>query len=145
MKTVFLLFDSLNLRVLENYGSLLFPTPNFKRLGEKTIKFNKNGKKVKKPTKKAARSHKSKGKVVAAPDQPADRKRAAAKKPARKAAKKASSKLDAKAGAKAVDTRSPAVSKIQTSREPISSAPLDVVKIGSDEPKSPRRGWWSRN
>ena len=42
MKTVFLLFDSLNLRVLENYGSLLFPTPNFKRLGEKTIKFNKH-------------------------------------------------------------------------------------------------------
>ena len=42
MKTVFLLFDSLNLRVLENYGSLLFPTPNFKRLEEKTIKFNKH-------------------------------------------------------------------------------------------------------
>ena len=101
--------------------------------------------KVKKPPKKAARSRKSKGKVVAAPDQPADRKRAAAKKPLRKAAKKAASKLDAKAGAKAVNERSPVVSKIQTSREPISSAPLDVVKIGSDEPKSPRRGWWSRN
>ena len=40
MKTVFLLFDSLNLRVLENYGSKIFETPNFKRLGKKTIKFN---------------------------------------------------------------------------------------------------------
>ena len=88
-------------------------------------------KKVKKPTKKAARSHKSKGKVVAAPDQSADRKRAAAKKPLRKAARKAASKLDAKAGAKAgakaVDARSPAANKIQTSRESNSSAPLDIV------------------
>ena len=42
MKTVFLLFDSLNLKVLENYGSKLFDTPNFNRLGKKTIKFNKH-------------------------------------------------------------------------------------------------------
>ena len=99
---------------------------------------------VKKPAKKAARSRKPQDKVVAAPDQPADRKRAAAKKPLRKAAKKAAPKSDTKVGAKAIDAASSAVSKIQTSREAISSTPQDVVKIGSDEPKSPRRGWWSR-
>jgi len=32
-----------------------------------------------------------------------------------------------------------------SAREAISSAPMDVVEIGSDEPKSPRRGWWSRS
>ena len=31
------------------------------------------------------------------------------------------------------------------SREPISSAPQDVVEIGSNEPKSRRSGWWSRS
>ncbi len=102
-------------------------------------------KKVKKPAKKAARSHKSKGEVVAAPDQPGDRKRATAKKPVRKAAKKAASKLNSKAEAKTIKASSPEVKKTQTSREPISSAPQDVVEIGNDEPKSPRRGWWSRS
>ena len=101
--------------------------------------------KVKKPAKKSARSHKSKVEVIAASDQPADRKRAAAKKPVPKAAKKATSKLNSKAAAKAIKASSPAVNKTQTSREPISSAPQDVVKIGNDGPKSPRRGWWSRS
>ena len=77
--------------------------------------------------------------------QPAERKIAAAKKPARKAAKKSASKLDAKTKAKTADANNPAVSKTQTSREPTSSVPQDVVKIGSDGPKSPRRGWWSRS
>ena len=102
-------------------------------------------KKAKKPAKKTPRSHKSKGEVVAAPDQLTDRKKAAAKKSVRKAAKKSASKLGAKAGAKTIDASSPAVTKIQTSRKPISSVPQDVVDIGSDEPKSPRRGWWSRS
>ena len=102
-------------------------------------------KKEKKQAKKAGQSHKSKVKAVAAPDQPVDGKKAVAKKPVRKAAKKTASKLASKAGAKSIDASSPAVSKIQTSREPISSASQDVIEIGSDEPKSPRRGWWSRS
>ena len=101
--------------------------------------------KAKEPAKKAARNRKSKGEVVAPVDQPADRKKAAVKKPARKATKKAASKPDAKTRAKTNNASSPAVSKTQTSRGPISSAPQDVVKIGSGETKSPRRGWWSRS
>ena len=42
MKTVFLLFDSLNRLMLEPYGSELFKTPNFKRLSEKAITFDKH-------------------------------------------------------------------------------------------------------
>ena len=40
MKTVFLLFDSLNRRMLDPYGSIYLETPNFKRLAEKTIIFD---------------------------------------------------------------------------------------------------------
>ena len=42
MKTVFLLFDSLNRLMLEPYGSSLFPTPNFMRLAERSITFDKH-------------------------------------------------------------------------------------------------------
>ncbi|MFL2845572.1 MAG: ribonuclease E/G [Candidatus Puniceispirillaceae bacterium] len=100
--------------------------------------------KAKKPAKKVTRSHKSKDEPVAPDDQPADKKRVAAKKPVRKAAKKAASKSAAKAGAKAIDEIRPEVSKTKTSREPVSSAPQDVIKIGNNGTKSPRRGWWSR-
>ena len=41
MKTVFLLFDSLNLRMLNSYGGKYFKTPNFNRLANKSIQFNK--------------------------------------------------------------------------------------------------------
>ena len=64
---------------------------------------------------------------------------------AKKATKKAASKSDKKAEAKTINVSGAAVSKTQTSREPISSDPQDVIKIGSDGPKSPRRGWWSRS
>ena len=40
MKTVFLLFDSLNRRMLSSYGSALMETPNFQRLSEKSITFD---------------------------------------------------------------------------------------------------------
>jgi arylsulfatase A-like enzyme len=39
MKTVFLLFDSLNRLMLEPYGSELFKTPNFLRLAERSVTF----------------------------------------------------------------------------------------------------------
>ena len=40
MKTVFLLFDSLNLRMLNSYGGNYFETSNFNRLAKKSIQFN---------------------------------------------------------------------------------------------------------
>ena len=40
MKTVFLLFDSLNRRMLNSYGGKYLETPNFNRLAEKTVQFN---------------------------------------------------------------------------------------------------------
>ena len=40
MKTVFLLFDSLNRRMLNSYGGKYLDTPNFNRLAKKTIQFN---------------------------------------------------------------------------------------------------------
>ncbi len=40
MKTVFLLFDSLNKRMLNSYGGKYIETPNFNRLAEKSIQFN---------------------------------------------------------------------------------------------------------
>jgi arylsulfatase A-like enzyme len=42
MKAVFLLFDSLNRLMLEPYGSTLFPTPNFLRLAERSVTFDKH-------------------------------------------------------------------------------------------------------
>ena len=40
MKTVFLLFDSLNKRMLNSYGGKYIETPNFNRLAEKSVQFN---------------------------------------------------------------------------------------------------------
>ena len=40
MKTLFLLFDSLNLRMLNSYGGKYFETKNFNRLAKKSIQFN---------------------------------------------------------------------------------------------------------
>ena len=40
MKTVFLLFDSLNRLMLEPYGCTILETPNFRRLAEKTVTFD---------------------------------------------------------------------------------------------------------
>ena len=40
MKTVFVLFDSLNRLALECYGGTHIKTPNFKRFAEKSITFD---------------------------------------------------------------------------------------------------------
>lgn len=40
MKTVFVLFDSLNRHLLEPYGGTRIPTPNFKRLAERSCTFD---------------------------------------------------------------------------------------------------------
>ena len=40
MKTLFLLFDSLNLRMLNSYGGTYIETPNLNRLAKKSIQFN---------------------------------------------------------------------------------------------------------
>ena len=52
-----------------------------------------------------------------------------------------------KAPAKSASAKAPEVdsSKKSASRVATSSTPQDVVEIGSSEPKSPRRGWWSRS
>ena len=56
----------------------------------------------------------------------------------KKAAKKAATKPDTDyASASSSNTN---VAK----RAPISSAPADVVEVGSDAPTKPRTGWWNR-
>jgi arylsulfatase A-like enzyme len=40
MKTVFLMFDSVNRLMLEPYGGALLETPNFKRLAERSVTFD---------------------------------------------------------------------------------------------------------
>ena len=40
MKTVFLLVDSLNRRMLNSYGGKYLDTSNFNRLTKKTVQFN---------------------------------------------------------------------------------------------------------
>ena len=42
MKTVFLLFDSLNRLMLEPYGGAVLETPNFRRLAERCVTFDKH-------------------------------------------------------------------------------------------------------
>ena len=42
MKLVFALFDSLNRLSLESYGSQSIKTPNFKRLSERCVTFDKH-------------------------------------------------------------------------------------------------------
>ena len=105
---------------------------------------------AKAPAKKPARGRKPKAEDAAGDDDAAVK--TAAKKPARKAAKKAPVKAASKAADKMADNATakdtPDTAKAGTAasaREAISSAPMDVVEIGSDEPKSPRRGWWSRS
>ena len=103
------------------------------------------------PLKKPARVRKPKAKSDAGykPEQDVAAAKPAAKKPARKATKKAPAK---KAPAKTADANNADTNAnngppadAPASREPISSAPQDVVEIGSNEPKSRRSGWWSRN
>ena len=95
-----------------------------------------------KPVKKPARARKPKADAGDKPDAAAAK--PAAKKPARKAAKKAPAKA---ADANIADTsaNNGATTDAPASREAISSAPQDVVEIGSSEPKSRRSGWWSRS
>ena len=40
MKTVFLMFDSVNRLMLGPYGGALLETPNFKRLAERSVTFD---------------------------------------------------------------------------------------------------------
>ncbi|XWN31595.1 MAG: sulfatase [Devosia sp.] len=42
MKAIFLLFDSLNRLMLEPYGGTVLPTPNFTRLAERAVTFDKH-------------------------------------------------------------------------------------------------------
>lgn len=42
MRTIFVLFDSLNRRMLESYGSDIMETPNFNRLARRTVTFDKH-------------------------------------------------------------------------------------------------------
>ena len=104
------------------------------------------------PPTKPARLRKPKADAGDKPDRDTAAAKPAAKKPARKAAKKAPVKAAKKAPAKAADTNNADASAnneapagAPESREPISSAPQDVVEIGSNEPKSRRSGWWSRS
>ena len=99
-----------------------------------------------KPAKKPARARKPKAKADAGdkPEQDAAAAKPAAKKPAGKAAKKAPAKVaDANNAEASANNRTPA--DAPAAREAISSAPQDVVEIGSSEPKSRRSGWWSRS
>src|SRR6056300_1044665 len=99
-----------------------------------------------KPSKKPARARKPKAKANAGdkPEQDAAAAKPAAKKPAGKAAKKAPAKVaDANNAEASANNRAPA--DAPAAREAISSAPQDVVEIGSSEPKSRRSGWWSRS
>ena len=99
-----------------------------------------------KPAKKPARARKAKAKIDAGdkPEQDTAAAKPAAKKPARKATKKAPAKT---ADANDVDgnANNGAPADAPAVREAISSAPQDVVEIGSSEPKSRRSGWWSRS
>ena len=99
-----------------------------------------------KPAKKPARARKPKAKADAGdkPEQDAAAAKPAAKKPAGKAAKKAPAKVaDANNAEASANNGAPA--DAPAAREAISSAPQDVVEIGSSEPKSRRSGWWSRS
>ena len=97
-----------------------------------------------KPPKKPVRVRKPKAGAGDKPAQDAAAAEPAAKKPARKAAKKAPAKNAADANNADTSANNGAPADAPASREPISSAPQDVVEIGSNEPKSRRSGWWSR-
>ena len=96
------------------------------------------------PPTKPARLRKPKADAGDKPDRDTAAAKPAAKKPARKAAKKAPAKAaDTNNADASANNEAPAGAP--ESREPISSAPQDVVEIGSNEPKSRRSGWWSRS
>ena len=99
-----------------------------------------------KPAKKPARARKPKAKADAGdkPEKDATAAKPAAKKPGRKAAKKTPAKATGENNAD-TSANNGAPADAPASREPISSAPQDVVEIGSNEPKSRRSGWWSRS
>ena len=101
---------------------------------------------AKKPAKKPARARKPKAKADAGdkPEQDAAATKPAAKKPARKATKKAPAKA-ADANNAETGANNEAPTNAPAAKEAISSAPQDVVEIGSSEPKSRRSGWWSRS
>jgi ribonuclease E len=99
-----------------------------------------------KPAKKPARARKPKAKADAGdkPEQDAAAAKPAAKKPAGKATKKAPTKVaDANNAEASANNRAP--TDAPAAREAISSAPQDVVEIGSSAPKSRRSGCWSRS
>ena len=92
--------------------------------------------------KKAVRTQKTKVRVEDKKitiDKSVANKKGTDKKLVRKPTKKAPAK-SASAKAPEVDTNKKSASRVATS-----STPQDVVEIGSSEPKSPRRGWWSRS
>ena len=113
----------------------------------------KAGKKAaKKGAKKAAKASDDASGEVIPPKEKADMpeegtapkaKKASAKKAAKKAAKKGAKKAAKKAAAEpASEASTPAAAE---ERAPISSAPVDVVEVGSDNGASkPKKGWWSR-
>ena len=78
----------------------------------------------------------------------ATKKKAAKKAVAKKkgAAKKAATKTAAKkpAAKAAADDAASNAETDAAKRAPISSAPADVVEVGSDAPAKPRTGWWNR-
>jgi len=103
---------------------------------------------AKKPTKRPAGGRKPKNRTAATADKDDTSAKTAAKKPARKVAKKAAVKATDKASDNAAANNASDDAKddaATSSRAAISSVPLDIVEIGSGEPKSPRRGWWSRS
>ena len=69
----------------------------------------------------------------------------AAKKASKKAAKKAGKKAAKSASAQNVSDDAAVKTSTDETRAPISSAPVDVVEVGSDNGASkPKKGWWSR-
>ena len=69
----------------------------------------------------------------------------AAKKAGKKAAKKAGKKAAKSASAQNVSDDAAVKTSTDETRAPISSAPVDVVEVGSDNGASkPKKGWWSR-
>ena len=93
--------------------------------------------------KKAAKKAKAKTTAESEGDTPPVAKKAAKKTAAKKTAKKAAKKA-AKAASEAA-TPTAASETAKDARAPISSAPADVVEVGSsDAPKTAKKGWWSR-
>ena len=90
-----------------------------------------------KARKKAAKKGAAATKKKAAKKAVAKKKGAAKKAATKTAAKKPAAKAAADDAASNADTDA-------AKRAPISSAPADVVEVGSDAPAKPRTGWWNR-